>query len=173
VVGRLLSNHLLKDTIMRKMFYFLLLLCFSFTAKAEPVDSLKALSFAKFFFSQNISSKNGRLKAVDFKLIKKEPNLHTTSIKNGRVSSENDFLYYIFNIGDSNGFIIVAGDDASLPVLAYSNEGSFDLNTDNPGIKMFLENYKSQISSIKLNKSLPTNEIVAAWEFKVILQMPV
>jgi hypothetical protein len=59
VVGRLLSNHLLKDTIMRKMFYFLLLLCFSFTAKAEPVDSLKALSFAKFFLARIYPQKMG------------------------------------------------------------------------------------------------------------------
>ncbi len=131
-----------------------------------PVDSLKALTFAQKFFSQNISSKNGRLTAIDFKLIKKEPNPHNTSIKNGRVSGENDFLYYIFNVGDNNGFIIVAGDDASLPVLAYSNEGNFDLNTDNPGIIMFLENYKSQLLAIKKNRIIRTPEIRDKWDLK-------
>jgi hypothetical protein len=151
---------------MKRLFYFLILLSFSFAVKAEPVDSLKALTFAQQFFSQNMPSKNGRLTAIDFELVKKEPNPNNTAFKSGRVSSENDFLFYIFNVGDNNGFIIVAGDDASLPVLAYANEGSFDLNTDNPGVKMFLENYKSQLIFIKTNKITVTDDIKNKWDFK-------
>lgn len=38
------------------------------------------------------------------------------------VKSEGDEPYYIFNNASANAFVIVSGDDATVPVLAYSFE---------------------------------------------------
>ena len=34
--------------------------------------------------------------------------------------------FYIINIGDQQGFVIVSGDDRTNPILGYSDEGAFD-----------------------------------------------
>lgn len=38
----------------------------------------------------------------------------------------NDF--YVFNRQGNQGFVIVAGDDVSTPILGYSDKGAFDIN---------------------------------------------
>jgi len=45
----------------------------------------------------------------------------TTRVNNG---TQDDVLYYVFNLG-STGFVIVSGDDVATPVLGYSFEGAY------------------------------------------------
>ena len=47
--------------------------------------------------------------------------------------------YYVFGCTDSEGFVIVAGDDAVMPVLGYSFDSSFP-QTDLPvNLKLWLQ----------------------------------
>ena len=48
-------------------------------------------------------------------------------------------LYYVFNKGTDGGFVVVAGDDRMRPVLAYTDEGSFDQSKLNPAVEWWLE----------------------------------
>ena len=60
---------------------------------------------------------------------------------------EDDTAFYVFNTTDNQGFAIVAA-DIRVPdqVLAYSDNGSFNIDTDNPGIAFYLEMAKNYVA---------------------------
>ena len=41
-------------------------------------------------------------------------------------AAANTGYYYIYNVGNDNGFVIVSGDDRTTPILGYSTVGHFD-----------------------------------------------
>ncbi len=59
--------------------------------------------------------------------------------------------FYVFNREGNNGFVIVAGDDASTPVLGYSNSGSFDINEAPEPMRDMLKAYQSQMEWLRMN----------------------
>ena len=65
-------------------------------------------------------------------------------------------LLYAFNIEDG-GFVIVSGDDRTLPVLGYSLTGSIDAD-DMPGnMRSWLQSYVEQIASLTTPKGTTQN----------------
>ena len=63
-------------------------------------------------------------------------------------STRGDVGYYVFNVG-SDGFVIVSGDDNFRPLIAYSEEGNYDLN--NPTSAYYLNaiaEYRSGINNV-------------------------
>jgi hypothetical protein len=69
---------------------------------------------------------------------------------NGRVVVD----YYVFDINGGTGFVMVSADDNIIPILAYSSESSFDINTINPSAKDWIEGYQNQITAA-ITHSLP------------------
>ena len=59
--------------------------------------------------------------------------------------------YYVINNGANEGFVIVAGDDASDPVLGYSPTGSFDMNTAPDALKEMLKEYQLKQEWLRQN----------------------
>ena len=59
--------------------------------------------------------------------------------------------YYVFNVGENEGFVIVSGDDDARAVLAYGDTGSFDANNIPDNVKYWLNRYKEQIEYIGEN----------------------
>ena len=55
--------------------------------------------------------------------------------------------YYVFNINDDdyNGFVIVAGDDAAMPVLGYSDNSNYDENNLAPAFVEWMEFLQEEI----------------------------
>lgn len=72
----------------------------------------------------------------------------------GTVTSSKGSLYYVFNVGNDNGFVIVAGDDAVSPILGYTDSGTFDSDKLPESAKVMLEDYARQIVAIQQNPSL-------------------
>jgi hypothetical protein len=62
-------------------------------------------------------------------------------------------LFFLFNFDNERGFVIVSSDDKTIPVLGYSDEGSFDPGNMPPALKALIENYKEQIKAIKAKGS--------------------
>ncbi len=83
--------------------------------------------------------------------------LSTTYIATAQINGKTVVDYYVFNINNGKGFVMVSGDDVILPVLAYSNEYPFDINTINPSAKDWIEGYQNQITYV-LEHNLPANE---------------
>ena len=55
--------------------------------------------------------------------------------------------YFVFNY-TAGGFVVIAADDAIIPVLAQSNTGYFDSEITNPSVKYWIDGYNTQISDI-------------------------
>ena len=70
--------------------------------------------------------------------------------------------YYIFKINQA-GFIIIAGDDASMPVLGYSIKNNFDNNNQPIQLKKWMDNINDQIDYIRANKITASPAITANW----------
>ncbi|MFM7021852.1 MAG: thiol protease/hemagglutinin PrtT [Flavobacteriales bacterium] len=70
-------------------------------------------------------------------------------------------VFYVFN--SSNGFVIVSADDNAIPILAYSDEGTFNPNNLGPNTKEILQNYSGQISHVAKNNIKPQAKITSDW----------
>jgi hypothetical protein len=62
-----------------------------------------------------------------------------------------DDSYYIFNVADNDGFVIVSGEDATEEILGYSDGGSINPENMPCGMRALLDSYSEQIEYIKEN----------------------
>lgn len=61
--------------------------------------------------------------------------------------------YYAFNIGNNEGFVLVSGDDRTVPILGYSNKGSFDISSMPENMRSFLAEYEEAISNLQADET--------------------
>lgn len=106
----------------------MLLLAAKFAAEANPVDMNLAREVGAKFVN---GSTTMRTTVNDLR--------HVITY-----STDNQIeAFYVFNV--SNGFIIVAADDCSTPILAYSEEGQFDVNNIPVQMEGYLQVYRREI----------------------------
>ena len=72
-------------------------------------------------------------------------------------------IYYIFNFQEG-GYIMIAADDAVVPVLGYNFEHHFGLENHPPQFDAMLASYKEQIVYAKKNNLSATKETQDEWE---------
>lgn len=63
----------------------------------------------------------------------------------------------------SGGFVVVAADDASIPILGYSFENEMPEEITNPATKEWMDGYSEEISKI-VSAQLSNRETMEAWE---------
>ena len=109
------------------------------TAHSNPITRQKALQNAsEFLQKKGITLKNTTLR-------------HAPALQ-GNDSSENA-PYYVFNIGDDNGFVIASGDDRSEQVLGYSTTGHIDPATMPENMKYYLDELVKETASVESNET--------------------
>lgn len=57
-------------------------------------------------------------------------------------------LYYVFNRGDKEGYVIVSGDDRTQSVLGYTDNGEFDYNTIPDNMRAWLDRRAAQLEDL-------------------------
>ena len=57
--------------------------------------------------------------------------------------------YYVFNIGNHQGYVIASGDDAAHALLGYSDEGFIDVNDIPCNLQAWLDDYAHQIKYLQ------------------------
>ena len=67
--------------------------------------------------------------------------VHT--VLNASYRSKSDTLLYIVDYTDNNGFAIISAALTGEPVLAYTDKGSYDEKSDNPGLSLYIEQAKA------------------------------
>ena len=67
------------------------------------------------------------------------------------MNQKGQYDYYVFNRDGGNGFVIVAGDDVSDPILGYSNSGSFNFNDAPEPLKYLLKIYQQNLDGMRKN----------------------
>ncbi len=141
---------------MLRILSFITLLTISSQLMANPVTEQTATKVA--------TTKLGQMKASAM-LPTSNVILHLkTKSTISTTKSGNQASYYVFDISNDNGFIIVAGDDASTPILGYSNKGNFTYDQAPKGILQFLEEINSQMTYLVNESIAATPEIVSLWQ---------
>lgn len=138
-----------------KFSFFLIIFFISFISFSKQVEETFAFKIATNFYNSVSSLKS----FTNLKLTYKS---ESNNIDYKRSKVEKNVHYYVFT--DSlNGFVIVSGNDATYPILGYSNESGFDYNLLPFNVKKWLDNYDNQIRDAFNNNLQPTPEIESIW----------
>ena len=110
----------------------------------------------------NVSARDARLKALQYLDSRQDISMITSpkgvTLAHIEKSAANSRLvdYYVFNAEDGSAFVIIAGDDRAVDVLAYGG-GSLDLSNVPCNMRWMLEHYKRQMSFLRQHHGLSVN----------------
>lgn len=133
---------------------FLLLLTF-FQLKAKPVTESDALMLATNFHLNRFPTK--LRSTVALKLVYQ-------GIGTRLRATTTDPAFYIYNIGDNQGFVLVSGEDAAKTILGYADEGCFKTENMPENLKSWLNLYQLEIEAIRnagLSASVDASEQIS------------
>ncbi len=126
--------------------------------------------FPLSIFAQQISRSEAEIVAKNFylekhQLVKKEkPGNISFKKEQIPLKSEQSKSLYVFNNETNNGFVIVSGNKAVYPVLAYSLDDNFNEKEIPPVVNEWLDIYKKQIESFGKLKASGNSKAIAAWD---------
>ncbi|MBO4568002.1 MAG: thiol protease/hemagglutinin PrtT [Bacteroidales bacterium] len=112
------------------------------TVSAEHVSADKALQVGKNF------------------MMKDKTAVEMTQITDKSVENQH---FYVFNLNDKQGWVIVADDDRSTPILGYSDSGSFVMENMPENIEDWLVGISSEIQYI-IDNEFVTEENTQQWD---------
>ncbi len=115
--------------------------------QAETITTATAKTVATNFFRHNSGLSNVNL-----------------TLEHTEYTADNTPVYFVFNNGHNEGFIIVTATDDALPILGYANKGHFTLATANSTTAKWLFGYKKDLITIKNNQVRATPSIRKNWE---------
>lgn len=103
-------------------------------ALANPISREQALQNARDFFA----AKGKTLPERSFR---------HAPVKNGVLTVEAN--YFVFNVGDDQGFVIAAGDDCVPTILGYADRGTFVGDSLPVNVKAWLDGYSDAIGRLQ------------------------
>lgn len=109
-------------------------------AYGRQLSMEEALQKANSFYHE----KSGTLKITS-------PRAAQLRLAHRHTDSSDNCDIYVFNRGENDGFVIVSGDDRAVPVLGYSDTGSFDADNIPANMQAWLEDYSRQIEWLRTN----------------------
>lgn len=131
-------------------------------AFADNVTQEKAAAVAETFFRNSRSA--AHVPAASFRMVMSSESIPGSTAN--RIAAQP--AYYIFDNTSGPGFVIISGEDAVNPVLAYSFESDFP--TDGPlppNLSGWLEGMRREISLIRAEGIQPAASVEAAWKAPV------
>ena len=136
-----------------KRFFFLWFLFFSGIILAGNVTEEKARQIAvSFWQSRTVTRGGGPLLQMAF---------HSENLVSQ--TSGQSPAYYVFDNTDGPGFVIVAGDDAAMPVLGYSFENEFPKDNLPVNLKAWLEYMRDEIDEARRKGEKAEAVVTQAW----------
>ena len=123
----------------RNVFISVLCLLASLPVWAGPVSKDAALNSAKAFINGNL---NGTA-------MRKAPGINRQARLQAVIETPN---YYVFNVGQDEGFVIVSGSDKTQTILGYSDTGRIDLQQMPEGLRRWFGQLPEAVSYVE---SLP------------------
>ena len=128
---------MMKSNVVKPLFALLLIsvLALSQGTMASPITRQQAQQNA-LSFMQN------RGKSVSMSSLRHAPMRDATQVI---------APYYVFNIGDGQGYVIASGDDCTPAVLGYADSGAIDIDNLPCNLKAWLDGYAQQIQYLQAN----------------------
>lgn len=118
---------------MKKLNLLFLFCCFFLLGTmAEPIDQTKALTAAQSFLKNKRTASGARRYAPG-----QVPQITLAGQVNG---------LYVYNVKNSGGFVIVSNDDATIPILGFSDSGNIEINHIPSNMKAWLQGYADEIA---------------------------
>ena len=123
---------------MRKITILATLLLAALSAVAAPVTPSQAQQAAIQFMQQRRAGV-----AIQNAPVSRSPRLMANGKQSTTLSN-----FYIFNAIGEKGYVIVSGDDRTIPILGYTDSGSYDPNNVPSNMQAWLDSYAQQISGL-------------------------
>ena len=92
-----------------------------------------------------------------------EKSTQTAEIYQILKTSTGENAVYVINFG-TDGYALVSANKVAIPVLAYSDEGSFDINNMAPATENWLSNYVEQFEILYTQKAMPSTKTLEMWD---------
>jgi len=121
---------------MRRLLLTIFVIGITTSIWAEPISREQALRQAQQFFLQ---------KGKSNVLMQAETSMSRARARGKQIPD----YYYVFNVGQNEGFVIISGDDRAETVLGYSDKGSFDADKIPAAMADLLDYYSYQIKCIQ------------------------
>lgn len=164
------SKSLLGTRIQHFIYFLVFLGSFFTTSMGTPISPTKAKAIAQQFYQLRLSQ---REKAVshpliqrsiaptDFKLEYVQPRTSRSATVTTPVvtSADSSAYFYVFNVGNNNGFVLVSGDDGVKPILGYALQGTFNANQIPSNVQSWLNMYKNQIKQVQSTAKLVSDTV--------------
>jgi len=128
---------------MKQILSIFFLSLFSHAILAQQIGIETARSRAYEFAMQQVvqrAAQRGQTQQGDLQV----PELAYTCYKEDRSQT----CFYVFNLGDNQGFVLVGGDETAKQILGYSERGSFDWETAPENVRWWLSQYQRDISMV-------------------------
>jgi hypothetical protein len=128
---------------------FIIFFALSFSILAKDVNQAQAEKVAVNFFYERSNVFNSGIDYHDISIV------DITKVDNA---------YYVINLAD--GWILIAGDDAMVPVLGYNYTGQFiSREYQDYNVKSYLQHFTDQINYIRENNIKADSEILSQWDY--------
>lgn len=112
------------------------------TAFAKPIQKHQAEELAKSFFAKKVGLR------ADLPLVLASAPARKRGLRLSTSSDAEDVLYYVYNRGNHDGFVMIAGDDELPLTLGYSPIGAFSDKNMPDNLQSFIEAYQESIRCI-------------------------
>lgn len=122
------------------------------------------LGSSLYSFSGKITP--GEAKSIATEFVRSRTGNHSGKVDFNQAAlagSESNPLYYVFNIADNGGFVMISAESAAYPVIGYSFEGAFPTENIPGAMKWMLEGIEKEINAAPgLQASLSHQEALKA-----------
>ncbi|MBP5548544.1 MAG: thiol protease/hemagglutinin PrtT [Bacteroidales bacterium] len=119
------------------------------TANAGNVDRQQARQLGAYYLSAQLGTKSVTPESLTLVYEIANPQLSIPAL-------------YVFNL-DQSGFVVVAGNEITDPIIAHSTSGSFNPNNIPPAFQWWLNQYVQTIAYAQLTAAEPDAAVKAAW----------
>ena len=123
---------------------------------AEHVNADKASQVGMNFMKQKYTFITTRGEAV-----KMYKSVELTQVSRRSVDNQH---FYVFNLNDNQGWVLVADDDRSIPILGYSKSGEFVTENLSANIEAWLTGISSEIQYIIDNDIVADEKTTSLWK---------
>jgi len=79
------------------------------------------------------------------------------------VKEDNTAMYYVFNMKEDNGFVLVAADDVVRPIIGYSTSGTFNTQNQPSNLAGWLQHYEDEIIYLNQNNVEANQTATIEW----------
>jgi hypothetical protein len=144
---------------MKKIITLLFFLSLCGLAFSKPVDEKTAKLVGQNFLASKTTStlfKNGISLELSF--------TSTSKLSNPLATIKATNYFYVFNVSNGDGYVIVSADDNAAPILGYSDEVDFNPNNIPINAQKWFESYKNEIRYIIQNNISSTNDLINDWK---------